>query len=116
MADTLISITFLHKDGAVQRIDAPINHSLMEVARDCGVKGVDGVCGGVMACATCHCYIHPDWQDRLNGGANEKTDEEADMLDVVVDERPSSRLSCQIILTEQHDGLVVALPEADCGF
>lgn len=105
-----ITITFILKDGTTRTVEASENHSLMEVARAHDIPGIDGACGGVMACATCHCYIHPDWQDTINSGDNEKSDEEADMLDVVFDERPTSRLSCQIKLTPAHDGLIVALP------
>ena len=109
-------INFILKNGETVEVDAKENHSLMEIALEHNIKGIDGACGGVMACATCHCYIHPDWQNRVETEDNEKTDEEADMLDVAYDERPSSRLSCQIKVTNALDGLIVALPEAPTKF
>lgn len=109
-------ITFIEADGTEKTLDAAANHSLMEIALAHDIKGIEGACGGCMACATCHCYIHPDWQARVEAEDNEKTDEEADMLDVVFDERPSSRLGCQINVTDALDGLIIALPGAKCEF
>lgn len=109
-------ITFIEADGQTKTIQAKANYSLMEIALEHGIKGIDGACGGVVACATCHCYIHPDWQSKVEAEDNEKTEEESDMLDVAFDERASSRLGCQIKVTDTLDGLVVALPTADIDF
>lgn len=112
----MLKITFIQADGQEITVDAARDYSLMEIALEHGIEGIEGLCGGVMACATCHCYIHPDWQHRAQEADNEKTEEEADMLDVVIDQRASSRLSCQIKIDETLGGLIVALPGAKCGF
>ncbi|MEZ5814282.1 MAG: 2Fe-2S iron-sulfur cluster-binding protein [Alphaproteobacteria bacterium] len=103
-------ITFLHTDGTQQTIDAEDNWSIMQVALEHKIKGIEGACGGAMACATCHIYIHPDWLERVSAEDNEKSEEEEDMLDIAFDIRTTSRLGCQIKLNEALDGLIVALP------
>lgn len=75
-----------------------------------GVPGIEGVCGGSMACATCHVHIHPDWAARVEAAGNEKTEEETDTLEMASNVCEFSRLSCQIEVTEALDGLVVVLP------
>ncbi len=112
----MITITFIEADGTEHYIAAEENTSLMETALANNIKGIDGACGGVLACATCHCYIHPDWVERVMAEDNEKTDEESDMLDVVFDERTTSRLGCQVKLTPALDGLIVALPQTKTGW
>jgi 2Fe-2S ferredoxin len=109
-------ITFLMKDGSQQNIDAPENSSIMDVATDHKLDGIEGACGGAMACATCHCYIHPDWKEKVEAQDNEQSDEEVDMLDLAFDIRDTSRLGCQIRLTDALDGLVVAMPGTDTGW
>jgi len=106
-------ITFLHKDGRKSEIDASENWSIMQTAVSNNIDEIEGACGGSMACATCHCYIHPDWIERVEAEDNEQSDEEEDMLDTAFDVRDTSRLGCQIKLTEALDGLVVALPGTD---
>lgn len=106
-------ITFLHKDGRKTEIDAPENWSIMQVAVENGIEEIEGACGGAMACATCHCYIHPDWEERVIAEDNEQSEEEEDMLDTAFDVRETSRLGCQVKLTPSLDGLVVALPGTD---
>ena len=66
-----------------------------------------------MACATCHCYIDPDWEERVTAEDNEQSDEEEDMLDMAFDIRDTSRLGCQVKLNSKLDGLVVAMPGTD---
>ena len=110
------NITFMHKDGSAQVVDAPENWSIMQVALEHGVNGIEGVCGGSMACATCHVYVHPDWRARVLAANNEQTEEEEDMLDVAFDVRDGSRLGCQVQLSGVLDGLVVALPGTDTGW
>ena len=85
----------------------------MQVAVENKVEGIEGACGGSMACATCHVYIHPDWEERVTAQDNEQTEEEEDMLDVAFDVRETSRLGCQVKLNNALDGLVVALPGAE---
>jgi len=106
----MVQITFIEKDGTEKTIDAPENWSLMEIAIEHKIKGIDGLCGGSLACATCHCYIHPDWKTRLEAQDNEMSEEEEDMLDVAFNVREESRLGCQVKVTQALDGLIVGLP------
>ena len=103
------SITFLMKDGTAKSVDAPLGLSVMEIAVKNNIPKIEGACGGSLACATCHVYVHPDWWDRVlpEDGIS---DSENDMLDLAFDLRRASRLSCQIIMTPELDGLTVALP------
>jgi 2Fe-2S ferredoxin len=103
-------VTFIEKDGTQRVIEAEENWSLMQIAVEHGVRGIDGACGGAMACATCHCYIAPEWVARVEAADNEKSDEENDMLDVAFDVRETSRLGCQVKVTQELDGLRVGLP------
>ncbi len=103
-------ITFLQPDGSRQTIDAEENLSIMQAALEHKIPGIEGQCGGAMACATCHVYIDPAWQSRVAAQDNEQSDEEIDILDTAFDIRETSRLGCQIKLTDALDGLVVALP------
>ena len=108
-------VTFLLKDGSEKVIDAPAGLSLMEVALKNRIDQIEGACGGSLACATCHLYIHPDWWDKcLPDG--EKWDDEEDMLDLGFDLRKTSRLSCQIMMSDDLDGLVVAVPGTKTGW
>lgn len=108
-------ITFLLKDGSEKVVDAPVGLSLMEVGVKNNIDQVEGTCGGGLACATCHLYIHPDWWDRcLPDGA--RSDDEEDMLDLGFDVRKMSRLSCQIMVTDELDGLIVAVPGTKTGW
>lgn len=103
-------ITFLLDDGTSQTVDAPNNWSIMQVAVEHKIKGIVGECGGAMSCATCHCYIHPDWKDKVTKQDNEQLIEENDILDMAFDIRETSRLGCQIKINDAMDGLVVAMP------
>ena len=105
-------MTFKFADGSAKEVDAPTGLSVMEIAQKNDIEEIEGACGGCMACATCHVYVHADWWDKaLPDGA--RSDEEEDMLDLAFDVRDNSRLGCQIEMTEDLDGLVVALPGAD---
>lgn len=105
-------VTFIFPGGERRDVEAPVGLSLMEIAQKNDIEQIEGACGGSMACATCHLYVHPDWWGRcLPEG--KRSDEEEDMLDLAFDIRDSSRLGCQIIMSEALDGLVVALPGAD---
>ena len=101
-------ITFIHPDGEEQGMEAPEGVSVMQAATGAGVRGIVAECGGSAMCATCHVYVDPEWVGRLPAPlANE-----LEMLDCTADERrPESRLSCQIRLTADLQGLVVRLPE-----
>lgn len=106
-------VNFIMLDGSTKEIEATEGWSLMQIAVDEGIDEIEGACGGAMACATCHLYVHPDWQQKVVDQDNEKTDEEEDMLDLGFDIRDCSRLGCQIRVTKELDGLTVALPGAD---
>ncbi len=106
-------ITFIHKDGRKTEIEAPENWSIMQAAVENGIEEIEGSCGGCVSCATCHVYIHPDWEDKVLAQDNEKSGEEDDVLDTAFDVRGESRLGCQVKLTGDLDGLIVALPGTD---
>ena len=109
----MAKITFIMKDGSPFEVDAPIGLSIMEIANKEGINEVEGACGGSLACATCHVYVHPDWQAKtMPEGENEISEEEEDMLDLAFDLRPTSRLCCQIRMSDELDGLVIAVPGA----
>lgn len=108
-------ITFIKKTGDRLEIDAPAGLSVMEIARKNDIAEIEGACGGGLACATCHVYVHPDWWDKCLP-AGERSEEEEDMLDLAFDLRKNSRLSCQIMMSEDLDGLVLALPGANPGW
>jgi 2Fe-2S ferredoxin len=109
-------VTFIMLDGSEKTCEAPVGWSLMQIAKDNAIEEIEGACGGAMACATCHLYVHPDWQKKVSEQDNEKSDEEEDMLDLAFDVRDNSRLGCQIRLTDALDGLVVALPGTKTGW
>lgn len=103
------------KDGSEKIVDAPNGLSVMEVALKNNIEAIEGACGGSLACATCHLYVHPDWWEQcLPDG--EKSDDEEDMLDLGFDLRKTSRLSCQIMVSDELDGLVVAMPGTKTGW
>lgn len=107
-------MTFILRDGTPFEVDAPKGLSVMEIARKAGINDIEGACGGSLACATCHVVVHPDWYGRVTPEGIQ-IDEE-DMLDLAFDLTQTSRLSCQIMMDDALDGLVVALPGADSPF
>ena len=100
-------VTFVAHNGTPHAVDVPAGISLMRAATDYGVSGIDGDCGGNCACATCHVFVDADWASR----AGPRTAPEDEMLNFASELRDSSRLACQITVTEALDGLVVSLPE-----
>lgn len=100
-------IKFIQHDGAEQDVHVSSGTSVMHAAIDNGVNGILADCGGACSCATCHCYVDEAWQDKT-GTADEV---EAQMLDFVMEPQPNSRLSCQIAVSDELDGLVIRLPE-----
>lgn len=88
--------------------DVKVGQNLMDGAVDHMIDGILGECGGVMSCATCHCYVDPAWADKIP----EPSELEEDMLGMVIDPQDNSRLSCQIEMTEALDGIVVRLPRS----
>ena len=100
-------ITLIEFTGQDHVIDAEVGKSLMQNAIDNGVPGIDADCGGACACGTCHCFVEAAWRE-ATGEADAM--EEA-MLGMRPDREENSRLSCQITVTDELDGLVVKLPE-----
>ncbi|WP_417685950.1 2Fe-2S iron-sulfur cluster-binding protein [Roseibium sp.] len=100
-------ITYVTADGARTEVDAPVGSTVMENAIKNMVQGIEAECGGACACATCHVYVDEAWAGKV--GSPEPMEE--DMLDFAYDVKPTSRLSCQVKVTEELDGLVVHVPE-----
>src|ERR1700760_610761 len=100
-------ITFIDPSGASHDIDAENGATVMEAAIRNGVPGIEAECGGACACATCHVYVDEAWREQ-DGPPSPM---EEDMLDFGFDVGPNPRLSCQIKVTDELDGLVVSTPE-----
>ncbi|MBM3584905.1 MAG: 2Fe-2S iron-sulfur cluster binding domain-containing protein [Alphaproteobacteria bacterium] len=100
-------LTFIDRAGTRHEIDAHVGLSVMEIARRNGID-IEGACEGSLACSTCHVIVDPEDYDRLS----EPTEDEEDMLDLAFGLTHTSRLSCQVIMTEELDGLTVTLPAA----
>jgi 2Fe-2S ferredoxin len=100
-------ITYIDSAGSARTVDAEVGATVMETALKHGVPGIEAECGGACACATCHVYVDEAWREKTG----EPSPMEEDMLDFGYDVRPNSRLSCQIKVTEDLDGLVVSVPE-----
>jgi 2Fe-2S ferredoxin len=98
-------ITFIMPDGERREMDVRRGLSVMEIAREADL-GIEGTCDGSLACATCHVVVHPDHAARLKPASAE----EEDMLDLAFGLRPTSRLGCQIVMSDELDGLVVTIP------
>ncbi len=100
-------ITFITFDGKNFDVDAEAGSTVMENAVKNSVPGIEAECGGACACATCHVYVDDAWAAKT--GEPEVMEE--DMLDFAYDVQPTSRLSCQIKVTDELDGLIVKVPE-----
>ena len=98
-------MTFLEPNGTPHEVDAPLGLSVLEIAHKNGLD-LEGACEGSLACSTCHVIVEPQWFDVLN----EASEDEEDMLDLAFGLTKTSRLGCQIIMTEELDGLTVRLP------
>jgi len=102
----MAKLTFIDAGGASRTVDAQVGSTVMETAIRNSIPGIDAECGGACACATCHVYVAPEWAEIVG----KPSQMEEDMLDFAFEVRPSSRLSCQIKVTSQLDGLVVTTP------
>ena len=101
-------ITYIEHDGTRHEIDVANGLTVMEGARNNGIPGIEADCGGACACSTCHVYVADDWVERLP----EKEFMEEDMLDFAWEPDPAkSRLTCQLMVTDELDGLIVKMPE-----
>ncbi len=96
---------FIDRDGAKREVEAPLGLSVLEVAHKHGID-IEGACEGSLACSTCHVIVASEWFGKLKPAA----EEEEDMLDVAFGLQKTSRLGCQIVMSEALDGLVVSLP------
>ena len=103
----MAKITFIQPDGSQQVVVADAGMTAMETAKKSLVAGIEAECGGACSCATCHVYVDEAWREKV-GPPSEM---EEDMLDFAFDVRPSSRLSCQVKVTEALDGLILKVPE-----
>jgi ferredoxin len=101
----MIKVTFISADGDVQEVSGVEGQSLLDLAQAAG-QALEGTCEGQMACSTCHVIIDKDWFDKLP----RSVEDEEDMLDLASGARRTSRLSCQILLTPDINGLVVHIP------
>lgn len=99
-------MVFVERDGTRKEVDAPLGLSVLEIAHKHGVD-IEGACEGSLACSTCHVIVDASWFGKLTA----PTEDEEDMLDLAFDLQETSRLGCQIIMTEALDGLVVKLPK-----
>ena len=99
-------ITYIEFNGKSHTVDVASGLSVMEGAVQNNIPGIDADCGGGMACATCHVYVKEEWFDKLV----KKEDGEEDMLDMAYEPNKFSRLSCQLIVTDELNGLIVQLP------
>ena len=103
----MASVTFIEHNGTEYVVEAEIGKSLMQTALDNLVPGIDADCGGECSCATCHVMVDEAWLGKLTSLA----DSEDAMLDLNPERESNSRLSCQIAMTKELDGMVVRLPE-----
>ena len=99
------TMTFIERDGTRRDVDAPLGLSVLEIAHQHGVV-IEGACEGSLACSTCHVIVDAGWYTKLKPAA----EEEEDMLDVAFGLQKTSRLGCQIVMSEALDGLTVTLP------
>ena len=102
-------VTYIEFNGTPHEVEVPLGLSVMRGAVDNNVPGIDADCGGECACATCHVYLEPAWLEKI--GTPIPGSQEASMLSFAAVAQPDSRLSCQIKMREELDGLVVRMPE-----
>ena len=102
----MAKITYVTHNNEIQTVEVQNGLTVMEGAVQNDITGIDADCGGGMACATCHVYVKEDWLDKLP----KKEDGEEDMLDMAFEPKTNSRLSCQLVVSDELDGLVVNIP------
>ena len=103
----MAKITYIEQNGKSHSIEVANGLSVMEGAIQNNIPGIDADCGGAMACATCHVYVKEEWLNKLP----KKEDGEEDMIDMAYEPNKFSRLSCQLTVSDELDGLIVNLPE-----
>lgn len=104
----MTKITFIEADGTKTETIAQPGMTVMQAAVHANIAAIAAECGGACACGTCHCYVAPDWVDKIPSAQ----EDEADMLEFVIDPQDNSRLSCQIEVTPDMDGLVIQVPDS----
>ena len=100
-------MVFIERDGERREVDAPLGLSVLEIAHRNDID-IEGACEGSLACSTCHIIVDPEWHELLK----DASEDEEDMLDLAFNLTKTSRLGCQIVITEELDGLTVRLPAA----
>lgn len=100
-------ITFVESDGRAHVLQVEPGQSIMHVAIENDIGGILADCGGCCSCATCHCYVEDAWAACFVPAAIEETE----LVSYAFDPLPNSRLSCQLLLTAEHDGIVIRLPK-----
>ena len=100
-------IIYISHDGVTTTLEVRAGLSVMEGAVKNGVDGIDADCGGSCSCASCHVYVDAAWADKVGGPAS---DDENDLLGLAIERQPNSRLSCQIKVNDELDGLTVRMP------
>jgi 2Fe-2S ferredoxin len=103
----MAKITFIDTAGTARTVEGDVGATVMETAINNGVPGIEAECGGACACSTCHVYVDEAWREKVGAPAPM----EEDMLDFAYEVKPNSRLSCQIKVSADLDGLVVRTPE-----
>lgn len=101
-------VKFITPDGASHEVEVSSGTSVMQAAKDNGIDGIEGECGGACACATCHCYVEEGWIDKLEPASAV----EQGMLECVIDPEDNSRLGCQIAVTDAVSGITVRIPKS----
>lgn len=101
-------VVFVQPDKSRVEVHVEVGSNVMQGAVDNMIPGIPGDCGGSCSCATCHCYVDPAWVEKT--GVPEEL--ESDLLECVLDPNENSRLSCQLIMSEELDGLIVEIPES----
>lgn len=104
----MAQVVFINHDGGSTEVEAVPGTTVMQAAVDNMIDGIVAECGGSCSCATCHCYVDEAWIDKIPPASGM----EQDMLECVLEPKENSRLSCQIVVTDALDGLVIRLPES----
>lgn len=102
----MVKITFIDVEGTARTVEGEVGSTVMETAIKHGVPGIEAECGGACACSTCHVYVDESWREKVG----EPAPMEEDMLDFAYEVKPTSRLSCQIKVRDNLDGLIVRVP------
>jgi 2Fe-2S ferredoxin len=103
-------VTYVDHAGLATEVDVPVGENVMRGALYNNIEGIVGECGGALSCATCHCYVDDAWAEKVGGPTSDTEEELLEQASAEI--RPTSRLSCQIDMSDALDGLIVHLPES----